>query len=188
MNNNATLLLVDSFDNSRAVTLGSGGGTVQTVMGKSNAFAGAIDGSGPLTKSGDGTLTLSGTNTYSGGTFINGGVVSVGADSNLGASSGTLSFDGGTLHLTGSFNNSRAVTLGAGGGTIQTSLLHSNEFSGTIGGTGKLTKNGAGTLTLAGDNSYTGGTVVNAGVLSVSADKTLVICRAECSSIAARCG
>nr|WP_051917470.1 autotransporter-associated beta strand repeat-containing protein [Brucella anthropi] len=173
MNNNATLLLVDSFDNSRAVTLGSGGGTVQTVMGKSNAFAGAIDGSGPLTKSGDGTLTLSGTNTYSGGTFINGGVVSVGADSNLGASSGTLSFDGGTLHLTGSFNNSRAVTLGAGGGTIQTSLLHSNEFSGTIGGTGKLTKNGAGTLTLAGDNSYTGGTVVNAGVLSVSADKNL---------------
>jgi autotransporter-associated beta strand protein len=44
----------------------------------------------------------------------------------------------------------------------------STTFSGVIQGTGGVNKTGAGTLTLSGDNSYSGGTTVSAGVLNVS--------------------
>ncbi len=40
-------------------------------------------------------------------------------------------------------------------------------FGGTISGTGTLTKQGAGTLTLTGDNSYAGVTTISAGVLQL---------------------
>ncbi|MEN5300523.1 autotransporter-associated beta strand repeat-containing protein, partial [Brucella sp. TWI559] len=67
---------------------------------------------------GDGTLVLSSTaSDYTGGTQIDGGVVSVSANANLGAATGALGFDAGTLLLTDSFDNSRAVTLGTNGGT-----------------------------------------------------------------------
>ncbi|WP_235915751.1 autotransporter-associated beta strand repeat-containing protein [Brucella anthropi] len=171
--NGGLLQLTGSFDNSRVVTLDAGGGTIQTSLLHSNGFSGVIGGAGQLTKSGAGTLTLSGVNSYTGGTAVNGGVLSVGADANLGAATGALSFGGGTLHLTDSFDNSRAVTLGGSGGTIETTAAKSNGFSGVISGAGKLTKTGAGTLALSGVNSYTGGTAVNGGVLSVGADENL---------------
>lgn len=47
------------------------------------------------------------------------------------------------------------------------------EISAPIAGTGRLVKEDAGTLVLAGENSYTGGTQLNAGVLSVSSDANL---------------
>ncbi len=171
--NGGTLQLTGSFENSRAVTLGAGGGTIQTSLFHSNEFSGVIGGAGQLTKTGAGTLVLSGVNTYTGGTAVNGGVLSVRVDKNLGATTGALSFDGGTLLLADSFDNNRAVTLDAGGGTIETTAAKSNGFSGVISGAGKLTKTGAGTLALSGVNSYTGGTAVNGGVLSVGADENL---------------
>ncbi|MCX2698334.1 beta strand repeat-containing protein [Ochrobactrum chromiisoli] len=173
--NGGTLLLTDSFDNSRAVTLGTNGGTIQTTAAKTNTFSGTVTGTGKLTKTGDGTLVLAGTaSDYTGGTQIDGGVVSVSADRNLGATTGALGFNGGTLLLTDSFDNSRAVTLGTNGGTIQTTAAKTNTFSGTVTGTGKLTKTGDGTLVLAGTASdYTGGTQINGGVVSVSADRNL---------------
>ena len=45
--------------------------------------------------------------------------------------------------------------------------------TGTIDGAGALTKLGAGTLVLAGSNSYSGGTNFNAGVVSISANDNL---------------
>ncbi|NKW10706.1 hypothetical protein HGG76_20670 [Ochrobactrum tritici] len=80
---------------------------------------------GALTKTGAGTLVLSGTNIYTGGTNINGGTLVAGANNNLGATSGGLNFNGGTLRLSSAFDNARAVTLGAGGGTIETAAGNS---------------------------------------------------------------
>jgi YVTN family beta-propeller protein/autotransporter-associated beta strand protein len=148
---------------STPMTLGTAGGTIDT-NGNSAALSGIIGGSGGLTKSGTGTLTLSGINTYTGGTTINGGILSVGADNNLGGA-GVLAFGGGTLQYSNGFSSSRAVTLNAGGGTIDTNG-NSVTLSGIIGGTGSLTKSGTGTLTLSGANIYSGGTTVNAGTLS----------------------
>ena len=128
----------------------------------------AIDGATQLVKSDLGTLVLNGANTYTGGTAINGGTVQASTDGNLGAASGGLSFNGGTLRLGASFDvgAARAVTLNAGGGTIDTQAFQSTVSQG-ITGAGALTKAGTGTLTLTGASSYAGGTTIAAGTLQL---------------------
>ena len=153
------------------VTLGSG--SLDT--GGNNAsttFAGVIAGSGGLTKSGTGTFTLAGANLHGGGTTLAGGVLSVSADANLGAAAGALSFNGGTLQVTGTaFNTTaRAVNWSAAGGIFDI-VAAGNSFTVTsaIGAGGALTKIGTGTLVLAGATSYAGATNVNAGTLQAGA-------------------
>jgi len=68
-----------------------------------------------------------------------------------------VDFNGGTLQTTGSLNTSRTSSLLALGGTIDTNGFDSI-FSGDIINSGSLTKIGTGTLTLSGNNSYSGGT------------------------------
>ena len=123
---------------------------------------------GGLIKEGAGTLVLSAVNSYQGGTFINGGTLSVAADNNLGASTGGLSFDGGTLRVTGFGFDSTARTmtmLGGGAGFDIDEGGHTFTAAQTLTGAGGLTKLGAGTLLLTGANDYTGGTLVSAGTL-----------------------
>ncbi|HVI57823.1 MAG TPA: autotransporter domain-containing protein [Luteimonas sp.] len=131
-------------------------------------IAAGIAGSGGLVKTDTGTLVLSGENTYAGGTRIDRGTLSVSADSNLGAASGALSFDSGTLRNTAAFASARGATLLAGGGTFETGA--DLTLSGSVDGAGALTKTGAGTLTLTGGNTYAGGTRVLAGTLVGDAD------------------
>ena len=83
-----------------------------------------------------------------------------------------VDFNGGTLQTTGSLITARTISLLALGGTIDTNGFNSN-FSGNIINSGSLTKIGAGTLTLSGNNTYTGGTNILGGVLSVSNDTNL---------------
>jgi autotransporter-associated beta strand protein len=147
-------------------TLSVGAGNFSGVM--TNSGSGVL----ALNKTGTGTLTLSGTNTYSGGTTINGGTLAVSSDSNLGNSSGSLSFGSGTLQFLSGFTTSRAVTLNSGGGTFDTNGNNST-LAGTISGVGGLTKIGGGALTLTGVNTYSGGTTINAGTLAVSTDNNL---------------
>ena len=71
--------------------------------------------------------------------------------------------------------------MGGGAPTLQTTLAVSyasttnNTFTvaQTLTGPGGLTKLGPGTLVLTGPNSYTGGTTVSAGALSIAADGAL---------------
>lgn len=130
-----------------------------------------LSGTGGIVKDDRGTLVLTAANTYSGGTTVRDGVLQIRDDAQLGQAAAALSFEGGTLRNTGSTSSSRAVTLAQQGGTFDTvsDLL----LAGAVSGAGGLTKTGAGTLTLAGSNSYLGGTVVDAGRLVVSADDNL---------------
>lgn len=128
-----------------------------------------ISGSGKVVKEGAGVLTLTGANTYAGGTTINAGTLAVDNDNKLGAPSGPLTFNGGTLKFLTGFdiiNAKRDITLNSKGGTIDTSGISS-----TIGqimhGAGGLTKTGAGKLTLTGINSYTGLTTLSGGDLEL---------------------
>ncbi|MCA0301565.1 MAG: autotransporter domain-containing protein [Proteobacteria bacterium] len=129
------------------------------------AFGSAISGTGSVQQIGAGRLVLSRSSSYSGGTSISrGGTIEVSRDDNLGATSGSLAIDNGTLATTASFGMTRTVTLGAGGGTFDVGG-NTLTLGGTVSG-GKLTARGAlgahGTLVLAADNTY-GDTAIEAG-------------------------
>ena len=97
-----------------------------------------------------------------GGSAINGNSVSGGAGAS-GAAGGSASGSGFFLQGSGTL----AFTSGAG----QTQSV-ADAIADTGGGWG-VVKNGAGTLVLAGPNSFGGGVTVNAGTLSVGADNNL---------------
>lgn len=84
------------------------------------------------------------------------------------------------LVKTNSARISGALTLVNGSITGTTGVVTAGAYdvrSGTISailnGTGALTKNTTGTVTLSGNNSYSGGTTINAGILRVAADANL---------------
>jgi autotransporter-associated beta strand protein len=100
-----------------------------------------------LTKVGTGKLTLNGANTYSGITTIGAGTLQIGSGSSGASLVSSVINDYGALI----FNHSDSLTYG-----------------GTISGTGNVSKVGAGTLTLQGNNIYAGTTTLTAGRLVLS--------------------
>lgn len=105
-----------------------------------------ISGGASLTKNGSGSLTLLEVNDYSGPTTINNGTLLVGngiATANIGS---------------GNVTNKSALEF---------NLPDTQVVSAAISGSGSLTNDGSGTLILTGNNSYTGNTVINAGILQV---------------------
>ena len=151
--------------------------TVDATTNYTFSGAGAIGGTGGLTKTNTGTLTVQTTNTYTGPTTLNGGVLSVASVSPAGtpgplgaadASAANLVLNGGTLLYTGSlsYSTNRAATLATGGGTIEVSTSSASlVWAGDLTGAGTLTKTGAGTLNLAVPNTRSGGTVIKAGTV-----------------------
>ena len=170
----------EDLEKIRILTLTSLGGTFDTTgpnpaSGASSTLTGVVTGPASLTITGNGILTLQGVNTYQGGTNLNGGTVMVSSDANLGAAAGNTTFDGGTLQTTAAgFTSARNITLLSAGGTLYTYDAQSTmSLSGVISGPSTLTKNGDGTLTLTGVNTYSGGTLLNKGILQVSLDANL---------------
>ncbi len=169
--NNGTLAATASFSSNRAITL-SGAGSFSSSADTTLTLTGVVSGGNSLRKVGAGKLVLTGANSYSGGTDVSAGTLQVSADGNLGDSSGGLTLSGGTLQTTASFTSARAVAL-TGTSTAATDSGTTLTLGGVISGTGGLAKAGEGTLTLSGNNSYTGGAQINEGTLEVSADGNL---------------
>ncbi|MBK1840759.1 DUF4347 domain-containing protein [Azospirillum sp. YIM B02556] len=166
----AAALEIGSLAGAGTVAVASGKELTVGSSGASTEFSGSFSGAGDLIKMGSGTMTLSGTNStnFSGTTAVREGTLSVAGDANLG--SGTVTLNGGTLTVTGAGTIDNAVTLGTNDGTVDTAVAVT--LSGVIGGSGNLTKTGAGTLTLSGSNSYSILTV-SAGTVSIAADGNL---------------
>jgi len=123
---------------------------------------------GSLTKDGiNSILTLSGTNTYTGGTTINGGTVVIGNDSAFGTGDVTMA-SGANIYIAGDYTVANNFGL-TGSATFNISNGNSGILSGIFSDSGvtpgALQKFGAGTLTLTGNNSYTGGTTLSTGSL-----------------------
>jgi autotransporter-associated beta strand protein len=129
-------------------------GTVGVVASKILTIAAPIvgDGKTQLIVAGPGTLILTNAaNSYTGGTSVNAG--------------STLQFgDGQNLNgnVLGNISNSSLVVF-----ANPLALT----YSGTISGTGRVLKFGAGTLSLSASQTYNGGTTINGGTLEV--DSTL---------------
>ncbi|MCF7785817.1 MAG: autotransporter-associated beta strand repeat-containing protein [Prosthecobacter sp.] len=154
-------------------------------------FGGAIvDGSGvvALTKIGEGTQTFTGANTYSGATLISKGILQAGGTNTLSANSDVTIADDPTamLALTSSqADYSQTIKSLSGGGTVNLGTIAAADtvstpgtrlttggtadttYSGAIVGAGGLVKQGAGTFTLTGANTYVGTTQVTEGNLQV---------------------
>jgi outer membrane autotransporter protein len=158
-------------------SLAGSGGTISLTTnsrltvgdGTSTSFAGAITGPGNLVKQGSGALTLTGNNTYTGGTSFDAGTIGAGSDTALGTGVFNMG-NGTTLQAAGNVSLANRIVLTSGNGTVDTNG-NSLTLSGIVSGA-QLTKIGAGTLTLSGNNAY-GATVLNAGTLAVGSDTAL---------------
>lgn len=124
---------------------------------------------GSYRKVGTSTWTLTGTTTAVTPWSIRDGVLSVSAEGNLGATSGALTLDGGTLEVTGTgyAGTSRVITAATDGGIDIDNAAHSFNVASTINGAGGLRKLGDGTLVFSADNTYSGETTISAGTLQL---------------------
>jgi autotransporter-associated beta strand protein len=168
--NGGALQTTADMSSARAVSLVGNGGFI-TDAGTTLTLGGLVSGAGSLTKSGNGTLVLTADNSYTGGTAINGGVLQVSSDAKLGDAAGALSFSGGSLQTSADISTARAVDLLGTGGFV-TNAGTTLTLNGAITGAGSLVKDGNGTLILARDNSYAGGTTISAGALQIGAGAT----------------
>ncbi len=152
--------------------------------------AGAVAGGGVLTKNGAAALTINNANSFTGGTLLNAGTLNINNVSAIGT--GVLTIAGGTTidNTSGSaitlatnnaqvwnggftFGGSNALNMGTGAVTMTSNLTVTTNGAGALavgsigqsGGSWQLTKAGSGTLVLNGSNTYTGGTIVDAGTL-----------------------
>ena len=179
--NNAELLTTGAtFSSGKAIALGNGGGTLASATGATATYGGVISGTGSLSI-GDGinqgTVVLNAANTYSGGTIVLAGRLQAGSAGGF-VNNTAYTVNGGTLDLnnfklTVSSLNGTGGVVNLGSAALTINNTGTDVYSGIIQGTGSLTKIGAGTLTLSGNNSYTGGTNILGGVLSVSSDINL---------------
>jgi autotransporter-associated beta strand protein len=129
---------------------------------------------GSLTKLGDGTLTLTGTNTYSGGTTLSGGTLALGSVGAIGTS-GPITFTGGTLQASAVNTTDYSARFSSAANQLYRLDTHGQNLtlaSALASSGGSLTKLGDGTLTLTGNNSYSGTTTISNGTLQVGAGGT----------------
>ncbi|MFK4874000.1 autotransporter domain-containing protein [Novosphingobium sp. ZW T3_23] len=151
-----------------------GGKTLTIDQASATSFAGTVSGIGGLTKQGTGTLTLSGVNTYGGDTVVAAGALALSGGASLSGSTGVTVDGGATFDISGTAMDATiralngAGNVALGGKVLTVDQASATSFAGVIGGTGGLTKQSAGTLTLTGVSTYDGGTTVDAGTLALS--------------------
>ena len=168
-------------------TTAASGGAIDTNGNDVTFNASAITGTGGFGKAGNGTLTLNVANSYTGDTTITAGTLKIGATGAIPSGTGfgvtnvygTLDLNnfntsvnrlGGTGTITNSQTGAAVLTVDNG------SSNSTSTFNGTISngsGTIALNKIGTNTLALTGTNTYSGGTTVGVGTLSITSDGAL---------------
>ena len=125
--------------------------------------ANVISGNSGLMKTGEGTLILSGLNNYVGDTVVSAGTLHAVANEALGDASNRVVLNGGTLRASGSIVERQSLALGNQGGTLW--LDSSADVYDDLSGAGTFTLTGGNTLSLYGNNDFSGGLSIADGVL-----------------------
>ena len=162
---------------------------LQGVNTGSNTIAGIIpDGAGSVTsleKNGTGTWVLAGANSYTGSTSVNDGLlvfantsakaaadVTVGANGSVGLGVGGTGYynaaDVDALYT----NSLTGFNLNASSGVAIDTSAGDFTYASTIAGSRAFTKLGKNSLTLSGNNSYTGITTITAGTVLIDSTTT----------------
>jgi fibronectin-binding autotransporter adhesin len=159
-----------TFTSARAVVLGAAGGAIDTIGSTDATLSGKISG-GSFTKTGTGLLTLTGGNSYAGTVAVNAGTLRAGSALAFGQTQFLSIAPGATADFNGfngaffSVSGSGNLALNGGASLAVGSDNSSSSLDATVSGTGAIVKDGSGTLTLTGANTFTGGMTVNAGTL-----------------------
>lgn len=198
---NSLSATLQSGSTTKGILLGSPGSDTFTIFGGANIAGATFKGNGGsdtmiLTGGGNGTFSLSSasniqtlqaggsgawTLTGSGGGFASVTVTSGTLRMSTGASLSampSLAVNGGTFDLNGQSQTvgalsgtGGAITLGSG--TLTTSSSTDTTLASIISGSGSLIKAGTGALALDGVQTYSGGTIVNGGVLQIATGASL---------------
>ena len=169
-----------------AATIGNSSTTSDSTLTTTgtSSYAGVIqNGVGSGTKKvnlvvNGGALTLTGVNTYSGTTTVSNGSLILSTTGTATSSAVSVTGAGAVFDISGVTPTSATIASLAGGSgasvTVGAKILNagsdnsSTTFAGTISGTtGGLTKQGSGTMTLTGANTYAGTTTISAGTLQL---------------------
>ena len=129
---------------------------------------------GDFIKLGSGIFVIKGSNLYTGSTSVSAGTLRLGAANSIPTGSGltvTSTLDlGGFSQTVASLSGSGLISSSGSGTLVLT--VSSGSYSGVLeNGSASsvgLTKTSSSTLSLSGSNTYTGPTLVTAGVLTVS--------------------
>jgi autotransporter-associated beta strand protein len=144
----------------------SGGGIIDT-QSYDVSLSSIIVGSGNLTKKGSGTLSYSVNSSFSGAVNIDGGYIN--AWPTTFGNGPQINFSGGGLKLYKNYDPSVHIMNFQSGGAILNNyddVTLANAIGN--GGSGSLTKNNSGKLTLNGKITYTGNTIVSQGSLEIA--------------------
>jgi len=173
-----------------AAVITNNGTLIFNTINGSQSLTNGITGTGNVVLNGGGTsaqtntVTLSGTNTYTGNTTISFGTLNFNNAGRLENSAIILSGSAvsvlnvgtmvGTTPTIKSLSGVAGSSVTLGSKTLLVGDATSTTYAGVISGAGGgLTKQGNGTMTLSGNNTYTGATTVSAGTLQFAATQAL---------------
>ncbi len=164
--------------------------TLLTDLSGQQSYTGIISGTGAFTTTGPGVINLTKQQTYGGATTIentaivelianalpattnltlttdfvsSGGVLALGGVNNGAQTVASLSGDGGEVSL----SPNAVFTVNQSTNTVFAGQIDDHNVLGPSTDTGKLVKQGAGTLTLTGTSIYGGGTTISGGSLQI---------------------
>jgi autotransporter-associated beta strand protein len=178
--NGAVLAVTADATLANAISL-AGTAKIGVASGVTLTLSGAVTGSGSLDAVDSGTLVLSGTNSFSGGLAIDAGTVTIANAGAIVSSTAVTMASGARLTLgasltVGSLSYATAdatTVVDLGSYTLTVGNGASTTFGGKITGTGGLIKQGSGTLTLSGANTFTGTLTISAGTVALSGGSAL---------------